>query len=108
MIEILIAILSSITTVCVVFLKFHLERKKDDRIKNEIWGIILQQGVQSVKLNIKTNKKEQFNFESKGNQLNEYFFPTDRFGVGITSRRRLGEEDQKAINDCISHLDNKI
>jgi hypothetical protein len=120
MIEILIAVFSSLTTICVVFLKFHLERKKDTRIREGFWSIIHQQGVQSIKLNIKANawappsyperpeKKGGFGFKSEGSQLNELFFPSERFGVGIILRGELDDEDQRIVNSCIESLNRKI
>ena len=102
--EIVIAIFSSLTTVCVVLVKSYLTKKRDNRLSQDMIDIIKLHNVKSIKINIQEHNGD-FNFKSEASSPIETFIPLGDIGVQIVSSEELLPENQKLI---IKYMENQI
>jgi hypothetical protein len=101
--EIIVAILSSLTTACVVLFKFYLSKKRENQLSQDILDIIKLHDIKSIKINIKENNGD-FNFKSEGSVAVESFIPLKGFGLQIISSEKILPENEKLI---IKYMKNK-
>tara|TARA_B100000085_G_scaffold285631_1_gene322605 strand:- start:7145 stop:7483 length:339 start_codon:yes stop_codon:yes gene_type:complete len=102
--EIIVAILSSLTTACAVFLKVYLERKKESKMSEDIKDIIKSHNIKSIQINIQENNGD-FKFKSEGSSLFESFIPLGDAAIQIKSSEKLSIENEKLIT---RYMENKI
>ena len=112
--ELIAVLLSSITTLLAVYLKFFFDKKKDAKTKDFFWDLVQSSNIHKIEIKFKkidqsSSFNSDFNYKSNAStDFHESFLHSNSVGINVFSKERLNSIENDIIMKYLNNIENKV